>query len=233
EPYSWRSPLTNVPSSDWASQPYSLCISKIKFDATPDLIVPHSSRRVRKLLPVPLLPKMPFDRSTSRSKSIQTGTSISSGRPTSKWVASSLPKTRWKSLSSASCTGAKWCGIVFTGSKPSSRSRGSISIGLSMIEPYVDVPASTSWINWSPLGGSTSTFWLVASSTTSVIIEKNSCRSPLITTNFPTPISSTLSRPSRRALSSSTSEALVMTPSRLREIGGIGSSILCVEQIYH
>src|SRR5215213_4631787 len=76
-------------------------------------------------------------------------------------------------------------------------------------------------MNKSPFGGSTSIFWLVASSTTSVIMEKNSCLSPLITTNFPTPISSTLSRPSRRAHSPSTNEPLVMTPRRLREMGGI------------
>ena len=51
-----RSPLTNPPSSDVASLPYSECMTKIRYVATPARIVPDHSNRVKKLFPVPLLP---------------------------------------------------------------------------------------------------------------------------------------------------------------------------------
>ena len=48
-------------------------MSKIRLTAALALMTPHRIRRVRKLLPVPDLPKMPFERSTKRRRSRQTG----------------------------------------------------------------------------------------------------------------------------------------------------------------
>ena len=110
-------------------------MSKIRLTALPLVTMPQWSRRVRKLLPVPDLPKTPFERSTKRLRSRRTGTSMSSGWPISKRWSASSPKTRLKSASSAVKTWAKWGGMVRTGLGPSSieassePSRASISIG--------------------------------------------------------------------------------------------------------
>ncbi len=80
---SWRSPFTLCLPSAWLSQPYSLCMSKIKLTALPCLMMPASRVRVKKVLPVPLLPKTPLERSTKRPRSRCTRTfSMSSGVPT-------------------------------------------------------------------------------------------------------------------------------------------------------
>ena len=80
-----------------------------------DLITPHSSSRTRKLLPVPLCPKMPLLRSTSRSRLMVMGMSMVSGVPMAKCFSSSPPNTVAKSVSVAARRSAKCMGIVRTG----------------------------------------------------------------------------------------------------------------------
>ncbi len=100
-------PLTN----DWslpslrACKPYSLCISKIKLTAFSFLIRPARMSRVKNVLPVPVLPKMPLERSVNRSRSRHTGVCISRGEPILKYFfecSCSSPKIRATSLLSAS-----------------------------------------------------------------------------------------------------------------------------------
>ena len=75
-------PLAAWPDSVFVCQPYSLCMSKTRFVATPRWRMPASRMRVRKLLPVPLLPKTPLERSTNFLRSRQTRvSSMSSGLP--------------------------------------------------------------------------------------------------------------------------------------------------------
>ena len=85
-PNSWRRPGTKAtvsPSVSWrARSPYSLCMSNTSDTARPVAIVPASSRRVRKLFPVPVLPNTAFERSTNRARSRHTGASIPMGVPT-------------------------------------------------------------------------------------------------------------------------------------------------------
>ena len=82
-------------------------------------IVPANRSRVKKLLPVPVLPNTALERSTNRARSRHTGESIPNGVPTKKKrsppSAASLPNTRATSSSVASPTAEKWAGIVLTG----------------------------------------------------------------------------------------------------------------------
>jgi hypothetical protein len=84
-PKSCFNPLTKprrpLPDSWVACQPYSLCISKIRLTARSLWINPASTRRVKKVLPVPVLPNTPLLRSIKPSRSMQIGVSISRGRP--------------------------------------------------------------------------------------------------------------------------------------------------------
>ena len=99
-------------------QPYSLCISNTRLTAALFCTMPISSSRVRKVLPVPLLPKMPLERLTSSGRLRQSLVSMSRGLPMWKLSLSSEPKTRPMSASVARYTLEKWLGTVFTGIGP-------------------------------------------------------------------------------------------------------------------
>ena len=179
-------------------QPYSPCISKTRLTAFLCLIMPQRQILVRNVLPVPDLPKIPFDRSTNFSRSRQTGiSSISSGAPIVKYLPPSVsfPKISAMSSSVASPTSEKWVGTVLTGSKPPPAALTRMSIGFRVTVPKVEVPARALRRNASAVeseaGGSASTPGETQSRVTSVIIAKNSCRSPSTTTNLPAVISST------------------------------------------
>ena len=126
-------PLMNSrPSESWLPQPYSLCMSKISDEAWPLCRMPTSRRRVRKVLPVPLLPNTPMDRLTSSSRSRQTLASMSRGLPMLKWRSSSCPKTAATSRSEAAKAREKWAGMLLAAmgaSSGSPRARGIIRLG--------------------------------------------------------------------------------------------------------
>ena len=73
------------------------------------------SRRVKKLLPVPLLPKTPLERCSSVRRSRQTTASMSSGVPTAKLSPPSSPKTCATSASEARAAREKCAGTVRAG----------------------------------------------------------------------------------------------------------------------
>jgi hypothetical protein len=91
-------------------------MSKISTPAVLLRMTPHSSSRVRTLLPVPDWPKTPVLRWTSRSRSMQTGVSIVSGAPSAKRVSLSSPKTASISIWVAARNSLKCIGILRTGS---------------------------------------------------------------------------------------------------------------------
>ena len=97
------------------------------------------SRRVRKVLPVPLLPKTPLLRLTSSSTSMQSLDSMSMGLPIQNLLSPGAPKTVSMSASVAAETAAKWAGTVFAGAGPSSPSTASappmVSIGSTLRAP--------------------------------------------------------------------------------------------------
>ena len=84
-----------------------------------------SSRRVRKVLPVPLLPKTPLLRLTSSSTSMQSFDSMSMGLPIQNLRSLGAPKTVSMSASVAADTVEKWAGTVLAGEGPSSPSTAS------------------------------------------------------------------------------------------------------------
>ena len=116
-------PFTMPAPSDVPIQPYSLSMSNTRLTAALFWRMPASSSLVRKLLPVPLLPKTPLERVTNSSRSMQTRVSMSSGLPTQKWRLSSAPNTTCTSSSEARCTGAKCGGTVLGGRRDRRRHR--------------------------------------------------------------------------------------------------------------
>ena len=132
-------PFTSEPASLYPRQPYSLSMSKTRFTAAPLWRMPASSRRVRNVLPVPLLPNTPLLRITSSGTSRHSFVSMSSGLPIQKWPSPSPPKTRSMSCSVADAASAKWGGTVLAGCGPSSITSGSslamVSIGSTVSAP--------------------------------------------------------------------------------------------------
>ena len=112
-PNSCLRPFTLIPRSlSWPCQPYSLCISKMRAEAWPPCKTPTKSSRVRKVLPVPLLPNTPIERLTNSFKSRHSLVSMSKGFPTQKLPLSSLPKTnstsRWEAAKALEKVGRGW-----------------------------------------------------------------------------------------------------------------------------
>ena len=93
-------------------------MSKTRLVACPLCSTPASSRRVRKVLPVPLFPKIPLLRFTSSPMSTHSLVSMSRGEPIQKRLLLSVPKTSSTSAADAGTTAEKWEGTVFAGCGP-------------------------------------------------------------------------------------------------------------------
>ena len=156
--------------------------------------MPISSSRVRKVFPVPVLPKTPALRWTSPSMSRHSLVSMSSGLPMKKCLSSSVPKMIWTSRSDARDTAEKCAGTVFAGCGPSIASIGSatrVSSGSTSTMPKAVVPETTSAMYGSETsGGFSRRVGSVEPRETSVTTPKKRIRSPSMVTYRPTRISS-------------------------------------------
>ena len=194
-------------------------MSKTRLTAAPLWRIPISSSRVRKVFPVPLLPKTPLLRVTSSGMSRHSFVSMSKGLPIQKCCSSSEPNMSWMSCSEAREPSAKWGGTVLAGCGPSTAAKSSlerVSDGSTAMAPYAIVPETTLAMKGSDTsGGASFRPGSVEARDTSVTTPKNRIRSPCRVTKAPTFTSSVETPESSLTSTPSVREPDTTMPSRL------------------